>query len=80
MSPAALIRRTGSEFLSALQFLTRIPVPSQLPLDESTPGAPGLRIFNPGSPTDRRRQPHGTLGLLQIQDGRLITAAIVPVT
>src|ERR1700744_417884 len=21
----------------------------------------GLRIFNPGSPTDRRRQPHGTL-------------------
>ncbi|MGH3160859.1 MAG: metallophosphoesterase family protein [Streptosporangiaceae bacterium] len=44
------------------------------------PGASGLRIFNPGSPTDRRRQPHGTLGLLQIQDGRLITAAIVPVT
>ena len=50
---------------------------SHIPLDES---APGLRIFNPGSPTDRRRQPHGTLGLLQIQDGRLITAAIVPVT
>ena len=59
---------------------------SHIPLDESAPGgpgapgAPGLRIFNPGSPTDRRRQPHGTLGLLQIQDGRLITAAIVPVT
>ena len=50
---------------------------SHIPLDES---APGLRIFNPGSPTDRRRQPHGTLGLLQIADGRLITAAIVPVT
>jgi predicted phosphodiesterase len=59
---------------------------SHIPLDESAPGAPGapgaagLRIFNPGSPTDRRRQPHGTLGLLQIHDGRLITAAIVPVT
>lgn len=53
---------------------------SHIPLDESTPGAPGLRIFNPGSPTDRRRQPHGTLGLLEIQDGRLITATIVPVT
>ena len=60
---------------------------SHIPLDESAPGgrpgapgAPGLRIFNPGSPTDRRRQPHGTLGLLQIADGRLITAAIVPVT
>jgi uncharacterized protein len=56
---------------------------SHIPLDESAPGppgTPGLRIFNPGSPTDRRRQPHGTLGLLQIQDGRLISAAIVPVT
>jgi len=62
---------------------------SHIPLDESAPGGPGgpggpgapwLRIFNPGSPTDRRRQPHGTLGLLEIQDGRLITAAIVPVT
>ena len=50
---------------------------SHIPLDES---APGLRIFNPGSPTDRRRQPHGTLGVLQVDDGRLIQAAIVPVT
>ena len=50
---------------------------SHIPLDES---APGLRIFNPGSPTDRRRQSHGTLGLLRIEDGRLIQAAIVPVT
>ena len=56
---------------------------SHIPLDESAPGGPGglgLRIFNPGSPTDRRRQPNGTLGLLEIADGRLITAAIVPVT
>jgi len=50
---------------------------SHIPLDES---APGLRIFNPGSPTDRRRQPHGTLGVLRLEDGRLIEAAIVPVT
>jgi predicted phosphodiesterase len=50
---------------------------SHIPLDES---AAGLRIFNPGSPTDRRRQPHGTLGLLRIEDGRLIEASIVPVT
>jgi predicted phosphodiesterase len=40
----------------------------------------GLRIFNPGSPTDRRRQPHGTLGVLRIQDGALTEATIVPVT
>ena len=50
---------------------------SHIPLDES---APGLRIFNPGSPTDRRRQPHGTLGVLQIDSGRLTEASIVPVT
>ncbi len=50
---------------------------SHIPLDES---APGLRIFNPGSPTDRRRQPHGTIGLLRIEAGRLAEARIVPVS
>jgi uncharacterized protein len=50
---------------------------SHIPLDES---APGLRIFNPGSPTDRRRQPRGTLGVLEIDGGRLLQASIVPVT
>ncbi len=30
--------------------------------------------------TDRRRQPHGTIGLLQIDSGRLAGAAIVPVS
>jgi putative phosphoesterase len=50
---------------------------SHVPLDES---AYGLRIFNPGSPTDRRRQPHGTLGVLRIESGALVEATIVPVT
>jgi uncharacterized protein len=50
---------------------------SHIPLDES---AHGLRIFNPGSPTDRRREPHGTLGVLRIESGRLMQAEIVPVT
>jgi putative phosphoesterase len=50
---------------------------SHIPLDES---AGDLRIFNPGSPTDRRRQPHGTVGLLRIDSGRLTQASIVPVT
>ncbi len=50
---------------------------SHIPLDES---AGDLRIFNPGSPTDRRRQPHGTLGLLRIDSGRVAEARIVPVT
>jgi uncharacterized protein len=50
---------------------------SHIPLDESVPG---LRIFNPGSPTDRRRQPRGTLGVLEIDSGRLVEASIIPVT
>nr|WP_235854918.1 metallophosphoesterase family protein [Nonomuraea aridisoli] len=50
---------------------------SHIPLDES---GEGLRIFNPGSPTDRRRQPHGTIGLLTIEEGVLVRAEIVPVT
>jgi uncharacterized protein len=50
---------------------------SHIPLDISTNG---LRIFNPGSPTDRRRQPHGTIGVLEFADGQLLDARIVPVT
>jgi uncharacterized protein len=50
---------------------------SHIPLDQS---GYDLRIFNPGSPTDRRRQPHGTLGVLQIAEGRLTEATILPVT
>jgi len=50
---------------------------SHIPLDQS---GEGVRIFNPGSPTDRRRQPHGTLGVLRIAGGRLVRARIVAVT
>ena len=50
---------------------------SHIPLDES---GGGLRIFNPGSPTDKRRQPRGTIGVVDIADGALIEARIVPVT
>jgi len=50
---------------------------SHIPLDVSSDR---LRIFNPGSPTDRRRQPRGTLGLLTIEAGELTQASIVAVT
>ena len=39
-----------------------------------------FRILNPGSPTDRRRQPHGTLAVVQVADGRLSHAELVEVT
>jgi putative phosphoesterase len=50
---------------------------SHIPLDQT---GDGVRIFNPGSPTDRRRQPRGTMGLLRIEDGQLLEARIVPVS
>jgi len=31
----------------------------------------GFAIFNPGSPTERRRAPHHTMGIATIQDGRV---------
>ncbi len=50
---------------------------SHIPLDESVDG---FRIFNPGSPTDRRRQPHGTIGILDVDEGTLRSARILPVS
>ncbi|MBO4275138.1 metallophosphoesterase family protein [Microbispora triticiradicis] len=50
---------------------------SHIPMDVT---GDGVRVFNPGSPTDRRRQPHGTIGLLDIAGGELRRAEIVPVT
>ncbi len=40
---------------------------SHIPWDTTTPR--GLRLLNPGSPTDRRRQPHCTYGLLDLVAG-----------
>ncbi|GAB4078365.1 metallophosphoesterase family protein [Nostocoides australiense] len=38
----------------------------------------GVHLFNPGSPTDRRRQPAGTYGVLQLADGVVVRHEIVP--
>ncbi|MGN6503784.1 MAG: metallophosphoesterase family protein [Pseudolysinimonas sp.] len=42
---------------------------SHIPWDTVAPT--GLRLVNPGSPTDRRRQPHGTCISALADDGRL---------
>ncbi len=41
---------------------------SHLPLHERERG---FQIFNPGSPTDRRRAPSHTMGIATIRDGRV---------
>ncbi|WP_459643136.1 metallophosphoesterase family protein [Kineococcus sp. NUM-3379] len=43
---------------------------SHIPWDSTTPG--GLRLLNPGSPTDRRRQPYCTYVTARAVAGRLV--------
>ena len=41
---------------------------SHIPLHEEDGG---FQIFNPGSPTDRRRQPRHSMGAARVADGRI---------
>jgi putative phosphoesterase len=50
---------------------------SHIPWDTVSPG--GLRLLNPGSPTDRRRQPVGTFLTAVVDDGMLRDVTLVRV-
>jgi hypothetical protein len=82
--PIAMIHDSGAATGRLRRMRARFPEArlvvfghSHIPLDDADAA---LRIFNPGSPTDRRRQPHGTLGVLHVADAALIDAKIVEVT
>lgn len=82
--PAAMVHDSGAAAGRLARLRRKFPGArlvvfghSHIPLDQA---AGPVRIFNPGSPTDRRRQPQGTIGLLRIEDGALAEARIVPVT
>jgi putative phosphoesterase len=47
---------------------------SHIPLHEERDG---FQIFNPGSPTDRRRQPKHTMGIAHTEGGRLTFEHVV---
>jgi uncharacterized protein len=49
---------------------------SHIPWDSTTPG--GLRLLNPGSPTDRRRQPVCTYMTAHVRDGALRDVVLHP--
>lgn len=49
---------------------------SHIPWDTMTPG--GLRLLNPGSPTDRRRQPVHTMMTVLVDDGELEDVELIP--
>jgi putative phosphoesterase len=50
---------------------------SHIPWDETTPA--GMRLLNPGSPTDRRRQPVCTYLTATITDGALHSVELIPI-
>ncbi len=82
--PVAMIHDSGPATGRTARMHRRFPLAqliifghSHIPLDVT---GDGVRVFNPGSPTDRRRQPHGTLGLLDIADGALISAELLPLS
>ncbi len=84
--PVAMIHDSGTAAGRLARMRARFPAArlvlfghSHIPLDAADADR-DLRIFNPGSPTDRRRQPHGTLGLLHVADGTLVEARIVEVS
>jgi putative phosphoesterase len=50
---------------------------SHIPMAEE--GVGGQLLFNPGSPTERRRQPVHTYGEIDVRDGAIVRADIVEV-
>jgi len=50
---------------------------SHIPWDSTSPA--GLRLLNPGSPTDRRRQPSCTMMTVVVDAGELRSPTLVPV-
>lgn len=81
---AAMIHDSGAAVGRAQRMARQFPAAelvvfghSHIPLNEVHGRQ---RLFNPGSPTDRRRQQRGTMGLLTIRTGKLVEAKILPVT
>jgi putative phosphoesterase len=72
----AVVHETGDAKGRELRCAARFPDTdvlvfghSHIPWDTTAPS--GLRLLNPGSPTDRRRQPYGTYVTAVADDGKL---------
>jgi predicted phosphodiesterase len=80
----AVVHETGSAQGREQRCATRFPDTdllifghSHIPWDTTT--ATGLRLLNPGSPTDRRRQPQATYVTASITDGLLTDVRLHPI-
>lgn len=82
--PIAMIHDSGPAAGRSVRMRRRFPAAalvifghSHIPWDAEVDG---LRVFNPGSPTDKRRQPHGTIGMLEFEDGAIVSAELIVVS
>jgi putative phosphoesterase len=80
----AVVHETGDKKGREVRCMARFPDVdvlvfghSHIPWDTTAPN--GLRLLNPGSPTDRRRQPHGTFVTAVADGGVLRDVAFHPV-
>lgn len=82
--PVGMVHDSGSTRGRAARMRRRFPHSaivvfghSHQPVDEV--GVDGQRLFNPGSPTQRRRAPTKTMGWLELRDGRVAAHQIVDI-
>jgi putative phosphoesterase len=80
----AVVHETGDKKGRELRCAARFPDTDVLVFGHShipwdTRAANGLRLLNPGSPTDRRRQPHGTFVTAVAAGGELRDVTFHPV-
>ena len=80
----AVVHETGDAKGRELRCVARFPETdvlvfghSHIPWDTTAPS--GLRLLNPGSPTDRRRQPHDTFVTAVADEGELRDVVFHPV-
>jgi uncharacterized protein len=80
----AVVHETGDKKGREARCMARFPDAdllvfghSHIPWDTTAPN--GLRLLNPGSPTDRRRQPHGTFVTAVADDGAVRDVTFHPV-
>jgi uncharacterized protein len=79
----AMVHDSGARTGRAARMYRRFPEAdvvvfghSHIPWNEQ--GVDGQLLFNPGSPTERRRQPRRTFGVLELEKGAVKRASIVP--
>jgi putative phosphoesterase len=82
--PVAMIHDSGARAGREARMQRRFPdarlvVYGHSHLPEDRIGAGRQRLFNPGSPTQRRRAPERTYGLLGLARGRITTHRVVPI-